>query len=597
MPVQVFPVNWELDPFGYSPKSPAFKLTVSRLESAFRDLGGELKAALGSPRFLQVIATPDFLKSYLDTVTLLNDLSGVIECYSADDPLSEIVRHAEAEISRLRSERQKVDILLESGVSELSNAQLEQAFQKSSEDSLLPYFSYLKELQGLKLPQDQEELLAEIDLDGIHAWSRLYDNLSGRLKITVMEKGKLVEKSPGQITFNHADRNVRENNFYASQTAWKSIQATCGAALNHMAGSRLTRYRRAGLTDHLDVPLTLNRMSRETLTAMWSAISKKKDCLVSFLKRKQQILDLPELTWYDLQAPLPFFTTMKKLDYQTACQQIIAAFASFSPGFGDFAQLSLTENWVEAEDRAGKRQGGFCTGIPGKGVSRIFMTYLDNMDSASTLAHELGHAYHSYVMRDLPVVLQDYPMTLAETASTFGEAVMGQRFVELAKTKAEKAQILNHQIDDAVAFMMNIHCRYLFENSVYELRGEGELNPEQLSELMVNAQKEAYCNVLSETGYNPTFWISKLHFYISGYPFYNFPYTFGYLLSQGLFHASQTMDDFPDRFDRFLYLSGQMTCEDAVQQAMGRDIRQEDFWFDSIQVIEQRVDEFLTVTA
>ncbi len=591
-----YPQNWELNAFGYSPLEKEFAANLQTLERDFRSLGSQLKASIVDQSFAKLVANEAFLELYLKSVTLLTDLASAVECYSADDPLSEKVRRAEAEIARLRSEREKVDIQVQAGLSQLTLTDLKTAFEGKSRKDLLPYFSYLKELQNLKLAPELEDLLAEIDLDGIHAWSRLYDNLSGRLKITVMEKGQLVEKSPGQISYDLPERSVRENNFYASEKAWNTIRPSCSAALNHMAGSRLTRYRRAGLTDHLDVPLKLSRLSRETLTSMWSAISKKKSCLVDFLQRKQQILGIDQLRWYDLLAPLPGESSKEKLTYNKACDIIINAFHDFSPGLGDFAKLSLTEKWVEAENRPGKRQGGFCTGLPGKGVSRIFMTYLDTMDSASTLAHELGHAYHTYVMRDLPTVLQDYPMTLAETASTFGEAVMGQRFLEMANTTAQKAQILNHQLQDAVAFLMNIHCRYIFEDNFYKQRVNGELNADELSELMVSAQKEAYVNTLADDGYNPTFWISKLHFYIGSYPFYNFPYTFGYLLSQGLFHVSQTMDNFPERLDKFLYLSGQMTCEQAVQEALGRDITQEEFWLDCIKVIEQRASEFLAIT-
>lgn len=592
-----FPLNWDVDEFGYSPLEPSFKTYLTDLEATFRRLAKQLKDTQLDGTFTRVVAQPVWLDEYLAAVMLLADLSSSIECYSADNPTSEPVRHAEAEVSRLKSEREKVDIQLEAGLVALSQTDLENAFTASPRKDLLPFFRYLMELQSLKIPPDQEDLLAEIDLDGMHAWSRLYDGLSGRLKITVMEKGQLVEKSPGQVSYDHADRSVRENNFFASQTSWRSIQVPCTAAINHIAGSRLTRYRRAGLVDHLEVPLTISRLSRKTLNAMWSAISLKKGCLVDFLKRKQEILGLSELTWYDLQAPLPAHGAPDKLDYNAACEAIIASFGSFSPGLGEFARLSLTQKWVEAENRPGKRQGAFCTLFPGKGVSRIFMTFLDTMDSASTLAHELGHAYHSYVMRDLPIVLQDYPMTLAETASTFGEAVMGQHFFDVAQTHQQKTQILNHQLQDAVAFLMNIHARFLFENQLYEQRLAGELNTEQLCQLMVSSQQDAYQNALSPEGYNPTFWISKLHFYISGYPFYNFPYTFGYLLSQGLFHASQTMGDFPTRFDKFLFLSGQMTCEEAVREALGRDITQEEFWLDCLKIIEARADEFLTLTA
>src|SRR5690606_22900684 len=103
---------------------------------------------------------------------------------------------------------------------------------------------------------------------------------------------------------------------------------------------------------------------------------------------------------------------------------------AFAPDFGEFARAALAGRWVEVEDRSGKRQGGFCTGFPGAKQSRIFMTYTNSPDSMSTLAHELGHAYHSHVLREEPLFLQDYPMNLAETASTFAEAVLNENSLE-----------------------------------------------------------------------------------------------------------------------------------------------------------------------
>ncbi len=592
-----FPINWNLARFGLSPQSPIFAERLSELGQQLTSLQTQLKHATDSGSLLEELQSESFRQKYLGAITQLTDIAAVVECYSAENPTSRQIRHAEAEVARLKSFRDKVDNLLQSGLHAISPSQLQALADKDPDFSqLLPFFLYQQQLRRLKLSTEQEDLLSEIDLDGLHAWGRLYDALSGELKISVMEKGEIVTKSPGQINFDHPDRSLRANNFYASEIAWKTIQTPCAAALNHIAGARLTRYRRAGLQDHLEVPLTISRIQRQTLDSMWSAITSKKACLVDFLKRKQQLLGLESLAWYDILAPLPGPDQTQKLTYNHACHMIENAFRQFSPDLGDFAHTCYVDQWIEAENRPGKRQGGFCTTIPGHQVSRIFMTYLDSVDTASTLAHELGHAYHSYVMRDLPTVLQDYPMTLAETASTFAEAIMGNALYQASESPHQKIKILNHLLQDSVAFLMNIHSRFIFEDRFYSARQHGELSPEQISDLMVQAQREAYCNTLSDESYNPTFWISKLHFYITGYPFYNFPYTFGYLLSLGLFHAGQNDPEFAERLRKFLYLSGQMSCEQAVQTALGEDITQPDFWLKCIEVIEDRVAQFLNLT-
>src|SRR6185436_13237098 len=130
---------------------------------------------------------------------------------------------------------------------------------------------------ALRLPKSQELLAADLAVDGIHAWGRLFDRLSGSLK--VQEQGKLVTRSPGQVQFDSPQRTVRENNFFAADAAWATIADSCAEAINHIAGTRLTTYRHVGLRDHLEAPLRHNRMTRETLDSMWSTITAGKGVL------------------------------------------------------------------------------------------------------------------------------------------------------------------------------------------------------------------------------------------------------------------------------------------------------------------------------
>src|SRR5699024_6875239 len=204
-------------------------------------------------------------------------------------------------------------------------------------------------------------------------------------------------------------------------------------------------------------------------------------------------------------------------------------FESFSPKMAQLAEQAFEEQWIEAEDRPGKRPGGYCANLPESKQSRIFMTFSGSSDNVSTLAHELGHAFHSSVLRDLPILNQKYAMNVAETASTFAELVVSDATIENENSEAEKISLLDEKISRSATMMMNIHARYLFERSLHEERQNGIVTAKQLSELMLVAQKEAYEDAL-ET-YHPMFWAAKMHFYNTGVPFYNFPYTFGYFFS------------------------------------------------------------------
>ena len=217
-------------------------------------------------------------------------------------------------------------------------------------------------------------------------------------------------------------------------------------------------------------PLQINRMSEKTLNAMWSAIMESKPVLVKYLDRKAKLLGVDKLDWHDIEAPIGSST--RTIPYDDAAGFIIEQFRSFSPELAEFAATAFDEGWIESEDRAGKRPGGFCTPFPLSGQTRIFMTYSGTATNISTLAHELGHGYHQHVMNDLPALSLEYAMNVAETASTFAELIVSDRAMMAASDPDEKLGLLEDK-QRAVAFFMNIHARFLFETRFFEQRKQG----------------------------------------------------------------------------------------------------------------------------
>jgi pepF/M3 family oligoendopeptidase len=591
--------NWKLDSLLPHPASGEFQKTV---DSYRRGLEALANRSDGLPTVSGNSAEPAAWGAFLRECERLEmqaaDLASFIGCHAAADAANKVFRQYEANLSALDPLRERIMTNLEFALRDAGDADFQALI--AVEPALAENRFFLTQRRKnarLRLPRGEELLAADLAVDGIHAWGRLYDRLSGELRIRVMEKGELVEKSAGQIRFDSPERSVRQNNFYAADKAWKSVADHCADAINHIAGTRLTQYRRLGLADHLDMPLHRNRMQRATLDAMWSTVSKRKPVLLKYLSAKAQLLGQERLAWYDMQAPLPATDEpwqSPEISFDAGADLVVRTFSAFSPDLGQFAAMALKNGWIEAENRSGKRQGAFCTGFATKKQSRVFMTFTSTHDNVSTLAHELGHAYHSWMLRNEPYFLQDYPMNLAETASTFAEAVLGEQRLAESQSRSEKLAILDHILADAVAYLMNIHARFIFENRFHEERAAGELPAARLSELMLAAQKEAYLDALAEDGWYPDFWVSKLHFYISGLPFYNFPYTFGYLLSTGLFALSQEAGaDFPEQYRRLLVATGCQETESAVQSTTGYDLTGGAFWEKSLEVVERRVQQFL----
>ena len=197
-------------------------------------------------------------------------------------------------------------------------------------------------------------------------------------------------------------------------------------------------------------------------------------------------------------------------------------------------------------------------------------------------------------MRDMRPWQRRYPMTLAETASTFAEQLMIDAVLESPDAGEEgRASALDGRMQDAAAFLLNIPMRFHFEKAVYEERKSGELAVSRLTELMEEAQRACYGDALAEGELDPWFWASKLHFYITGISFYNFPYTFGYLFSLGLFErAKQEGPSFFGRYVELLRQTGSDSVERVVQNCLGIDLASPEFWHASIDGIERDAERF-----
>ena len=216
------------------------------------------------------------------------------------------------------------------------------------------------------------------------------------------------------------------------------------------------------------------------------------------------------------------------------------------------------------------------------------MTYNDTLGDVLTLAHEVGHAFHSRILRDLRTYAHIYPMTLAESASTFGEMILTEGILtDPSFSPAQKAGALYQEIGHGAIFLLDIPVRYQFEKKLYEERADGELTVTRLKELMAETQREVLGETLARGGEDPYFWASKLHFYITGVTFYNFPYTFGFLLSRGLYSMfKQEGAGFLPRYEEFLRLTGSDSAEGVARRALGCDLEDIRFWTEAIRTLE-----------
>lgn len=534
------------------------------------------------------------LRTYQDLTARLREAGAYVSCLVAQNVKDEAAVIRQSSIRRLGSLLQARAIELEEMLVALPESTFETLLNWAEKEGYAGPLREWREKAREKMDPALEKLASALSADGYHAWGEMYNSIVGRLSVTVNIDGEEKTLSIGQASnlLSHPSRTVRQDVFRAYEKAWDEVADLNARVLGHLSGFRLALYEKRGWNDVLFEPLRINRMQRETLEAMWDAVIAGKPRLVTYLKHKAKRLGLEKLSLYDVDAPLSEHT--ETIPYDDGAELIIEQFGRFDPELSAFAKKAFEERWIEAEDRSGKRPGGFCTSFPIKGQSRIFMTYQGTMDNVSTLAHELGHAYHQHVMNDLPPLAQHYAMNVAETASTFAEHIVNGALIERALDPQSRAALIDQKLSRSVAFFMNIHARFLFETRFYEARKKGMLSVQELRTLMTEAQKEAYMDALGT--YHPDFWQSKLHFYITSPPFYNFPYTFGFLFSTGLYaRAKAEGPSFAKRYVALLRDTGRMDVETLAQKHLGVDLKTRDFWDEAVKEATAEVDAWLTL--
>ncbi|TMB66575.1 MAG: M3 family oligoendopeptidase [Deltaproteobacteria bacterium] len=530
----------------------------------------------------------------------MSHLSSYVSCLAASDGRNEDYLKEEAALASMRAELAKVRVELLRGVKETPDEIFASFIAQHSLDGAQNYLKRLREEARRAMSTEKEILATDLGLDGIQAWGRLYDKISSRLEFDMLYPDGNRERLPmsqRRSLLEHPDRRVRKAAFDGGNAAWQSVEDAAAAALNAIAGTRLTLNRHRGVGHFLDLALFQAAISAKTLNALFEALFAHLEIPRRILRLKAKSMGTNGVAWYNLGAPIDI-PNRQPLSWDQAKDLVKNAFTRAYPALGHFFQIEIDRNWIDWEPRAGKRPGAFCTSSMLSKESRVFMTYNETLGDVLTLAHESGHAFHGYMMREVRPYARIYPMTLAETASTFGELVLTHGLLEDPSiSDAQKAMMLDVEVGHGAIYLLDIPVRFEFEKSFYEERKSGELSVSRLKELMIETQRRILGDVLEPGGEDPYFWASKLHFYITGLTFYNFPYTFGFLLSRGLFATlKKEGKDFLPKYEEFLRLAGSDTAENVVQRTVGSDIGKPEFWSEAIQSLEEpflRLEELL----
>ena len=583
-------INWNLDSvFDGGVQGTSFTETLKAVEENIQALNVRVQS-------LDTLknAPEDWARLLLDLEALEPQISNCwtfVHCLSCADTRDKEAATTESRIGEIWSAYLQTRIPIEDGICNASEEEFQNLIGLEVLGSIRSGLRNLREQKHLLLPEAEQSLLESLTVDSVSAWGQLYSRRSGRMTLTVDGE----DLSTAQV-FNRfsgdPDPSTRVRYFEAYQEAWREDRDLWSTIMTHLTGTRRTVNDRRGLSP-LDEVLTRSRMKRESLDAMHEAIAMFRVELLPYLEGKAKLLGLDSLGWQDLRAPLSVGGLSHS--WEESVEFVLTHFKSAQQPLFELAKRAFEEEWIEAEDRPNKRAGGWCANVPKVNQSRIFMTHGGSFGSTVTLAHELGHAYHNAVLGDQSVSIRRVPMTLAETASVFAENVVRDAALESAQDPQARLEMLDARLRSAVSFLMDIPTRFFYELELYELREKGEFDPDDLDALMVRCQRENFCDALST--WNPTFWSSKLHFFMGRRAFYNFPYSFGYLFSSLVYAMAQEAGaGFEPRYVRLLKETGWRSAEAIAEEHLGLDLTAPATWLKAMEPIRKDLLAFAELT-
>lgn len=449
-----------------------------------------------------------------------------------------------------------------------------------------------------RMSQVEETLASELSLSGGSAWEKLHGTVTSQLSVPFERDGE-VQDVPMPALQNirryDPDESVRQRAFEAEIEAWESAREALAACMNGVKGEVNTLNQRRGREDSLHASLDQNRLDRESLQTMFGSMKTSFPEFRKYFMAKAKLLGKEKLAWWDVFVPVG--KAERTFSFREAREFIFHNFELFSDRLALFTERVFSEDWVDAEPRKGKSGGAFCMSIPALEESRILCNFDGSLDQVSTLAHELGHAFHNECHTGLTVLQRSTPMILAETASIFNETLIMEAMLTEASSEDEELAILENFLLSASQVIVDIYSRYLFETEAFERREKGELTVEDFNEIMIRCQRETYGDGLDENHQHQYMWAWKPHYYSPNHSYYNYPYAFGLLFGLGLFAIYESRgDEFVPDYEGLLRSTGQSDAADLAGK-FGIDVGSSEFWQGSIDFIAARVARYVEIAS
>jgi oligoendopeptidase F len=456
------------------------------------------------------------------------------------------------------------------------------------DDELEKWRHWLRSLRKFRpylLSEPEEKIFTEKAVSGVSAWGRLYEELLGALRVQLDGDDIALEEAMSKLY--SADRDLRRRAAEAVGEALAPGLRTRTYVFNTIVLDKSIDDRLRGYETWISSRNLRNETSDEAVQALVDAAVSRFDVPQRYYRLKAKLLGLDRLTYYDRFAPIGDDPT--KVSWDEARDTVLGAYSDFSQETGDIIERFFAESWIDAPVRENKRTGAFCaTTIPER-HPYILMNFTGDRRSILTLAHELGHGLHGVMSNPLGLFNADTPLTTAETASVFGEALTFKRLLALEEDPQKRLNLLAGRIEDSIATVFRQIAMNRFEDSIHnERRNQGELSMERVEELWLDTQRKMFADSVDIDGYGN--WWSYIPHFMST-PGYVYAYAYGFLFALAIFrryeHEGEAMvEPYLD-----VLRSGGSKSPEELAQIVGLDLTDPRIWESGIDALASELDE------
>lgn len=575
-------VDWDLEPLveGAGPDG------VTRLMDRATEIAAEVAEARGGVGRLDAAGLATLMRRLGEIAELVGRAQSYAGLLFATD-MADTDRAALAQVVEERAAAIETRLVFfEIEWAGVGDARAEALISDPSLGFCAHHLRSLRRYRDHLLSEPEEKILTEKAVTGRNAWSRLFEELAADIRVS-LEDAAPVSLGEGLSLLADPDRGVRKAAAAAVTDALAPGLRTRAFAFNTLLADKATDDRLRSYGSWIASRNLDNEASDESVQALVEAVVSRYDIPQRWYRLKASLLGIDRLADYDRMAPIG--GDDRRFGWSAAREIVMDAYASFSPELASVAARFFDENWIDAPVRAGKRPGAFCAYTVPSQHPYLFLNWTGRRRDVLTLAHELGHGLHAYLARPQGIFHQSTPLTLAETASVFGETVTFGRLLAETHDPAQRLALLAESLEGTIATVFRQVAMNRFEDAVHTERREvGELSADRFGDLWISTQAAMLGDSVELTDGYRKWWSYVPHFIAT--PGYVYAYAYGQLLALSVYrHYEGGGADFVPRYLDMLRAGGSMPPEE-LGRLVDCDLTDPGFWVGGLGIVEAQLD-------